>query len=277
MNDGDQFCPGCGAPQGQQVQPAQPAAAPAQAKKKKISGGTIFFIIMMLLIVGAGLYIRNAKNGFSYKTLSINDTTYALTYSGSLKKGKMDGKGVLTAESTEVNYKYDGEFSGNDFKSGTMTVEFMQPGDVSKVVYEGDFTDFDLDGSGTRTITYTKASYDKNGVRSEELVSDFRNGIPSGDSELTANFSKDYAAQNGADCCVFSGNYKNGKLVEPYEVTYYNDGEIVMKGTKEGGVFKADDAYKSTAERFFDEFVDEYGLDIEFVELIGEGLVNLFR
>ncbi|MBQ9899189.1 MAG: hypothetical protein IJM44_07030, partial [Ruminococcus sp.] len=60
-------------------------------------------------------------------------------------------------------------------------------------------------------------------------------------------------------------------------VTCYNDGEVVMKGTKEGGVFKADDAYKSTAERFFDEFVDEYGLEIELVELIGEGLGNMFK
>lgn len=286
MNDTDKFCPECGTlnagvPSAVEI-PAVPVTAAEPAKKKRVSVGTILWAGFVILCLVGILVVKldmkkngNSKDGQLTITETVDGVEYTGKYNGALKDGEPNGNGVLKMTTDYGFATFDGKWENGAFVNGTLTRDFTGHESINKIIVEGDFADFELNGSGTRTYIYKNDYASETNISQSVLTSKFSNGIATGESELTIYYSDDYAESNGKDYTVYSGSYKNGSLIEPYDRIDYDGGTIIMKGTVKGGVFYPDDEFKSIGDKLFDEIISEYGFALDIIEYVGENVSDI--
>lgn len=161
----------------------------------------------------------------SSKDKTINFSTGEV-YKGTVKNGKMDGKGTLTYPDGN---KISGSFKENKLKEGIMTIDTpagsysvnyssSKPKSaeitfIDGTTYEGDFADFKI--SGTGKLKYpNKDSYE----------GDFSEGVRSGEGT--------YTWSNGD---TYNGFWKSDQMSGQGKYTFKN--QSVLEGTFDGNHF----------------------------------------
>lgn len=162
------------------------------------------------------------------------------TYSGNWSNGQLNGKCRCVEKTDEYTCTYNGDyFYGVIQGNGEMKMEFAS-GDISYFTYSGEWKDNTITGKGERDCNYSDEKAAEIGLLRLTSKGYFSENMANGELEETHYFTEAVAEEYGADYCVYTGEAKDGALIEPYRYAFYKDNKVVEEGRVRDGKYISD-------------------------------------
>ncbi len=160
---------------------------------------------------------------------------------GNWSNGQLNGKCRVTAQIDDFLVTYNGDyFFGEMDGTGDFKLEDSNGNIIS--TYSGEFKNGLFSGIGELIYYYNDEQAAQIGVHRQITKGSFNNNLPNGEVSVTEYLTKETVKQLGADVniVVYTGESKDGNMIEPYRYEFYKDNQIVEQGRVRDGKYISD-------------------------------------
>lgn len=183
----------------------------------------------------SGTYTGGWTGGMPNGEGSFVSSDGAATAAGVWSNGQLNGKCRWTEELDDLKLTYNGDFFYGAMQgNGEIKIEYKS-GDLVSFTYSGEWKDNKKDGMGESNSYYSDEKAAELGYMRINDKGYFSGGNANGEFEETIYLTEEAAESLGAEYCVYSGEAKDGALIEPYRYTFYKGATIVEQGRVRDG------------------------------------------